>query len=394
MQPGAPDAAPDTASVTTPAVSADARHRTLTLLDAVGAFETAPDGSWLFVNARLMAMVDAPAQSLLGRAWLQFIHPDDLERTLAEYRQARDGHRDWRHLFRMVRSDGAIVWVLAAANPLPQDPHRPGVAYIGTLTDVSGERRQQSHVEEQANAMQALQALIPQAVIVHRNGFILRANDAAARMFGYAVPEDLIGGRETTLVAPEFHARMRERREAHENFVEPVTCVRSDGERFDVFIVSDDIEFDGLPARMSVLIPTNDPHVGAIVAKRRNELAGLLLDAIPVPVHRVCMDHHEHPGLIQDANRAFCDMLGRSRDEVVCHSIFEFTAPEDLEDSSAVLRAFAESNGAAGRQLLKSYVRPDGSRVRVHISAAPFIDPLDGRRCAYVVSELVKADRE
>jgi len=70
------------------------------------------------------------------------------------------------------------------------------------------------------------------------------------------------------------------------------------------------------------------------------------------------------------ANDRYCEIVGRSREELMDLRVADITHPDDLVHSMALFQALAE--GAGGNFVLeKRYVRPDGSTVwvRNHVSA-------------------------
>ena len=72
-------------------------------------------------------------------------------------------------------------------------------------------------------------------------------------------------------------------------------------------------------------------------------------------------------------NRAFCDMVGRSEEELTSLSFREITFPQDLEVSAEKFRALVQRRVQA-YGLTKRYLRKDGKTITVRISAARLFD--------------------
>ncbi len=81
-------------------------------------------------------------------------------------------------------------------------------------------------------------------------------------------------------------------------------------------------------------------------------------------------------------NDTLCALLGRPREQVVGHSILEFTHPDDIQVSVAKIDAAIEGDDAP---LYKRYLRGDGGSVDVLISSV-FVEPDDGE--PYFFSQL------
>ena len=76
-------------------------------------------------------------------------------------------------------------------------------------------------------------------------------------------------------------------------------------------------------------------------------------------------------GICTDLNPAMCELLGRTRDSVLGHSVFSFFDGADLE----VLREIRATRGQGtprGREV--NITRPDGRRVHCHVNATPIFD--------------------
>lgn len=78
-------------------------------------------------------------------------------------------------------------------------------------------------------------------------------------------------------------------------------------------------------------------------------------------------------GRFISVNKAFCDMLGRSEDDLTSLSFREITFPPDLEVSTEKFRALAQRK-VSSYFITKRYVRKDGKTITVRLSAASLFD--------------------
>ena len=75
-------------------------------------------------------------------------------------------------------------------------------------------------------------------------------------------------------------------------------------------------------------------------------------------------------------NDSLCALLGRDAEELIEHSILEFTYPDDIERSLEKRESMRKGEDAP---LVKRYVRPDGSLIDVVVTTA-LVEPEGGSR--------------
>jgi diguanylate cyclase (GGDEF)-like protein/PAS domain S-box-containing protein len=115
----------------------------------VGMFETDPNGSCTFVNRHWCELTAiTPIEALAGGGCLA-VDTDDRGRVAADWADAVRRGREFAGEFRIRRRDGTIVWVSGRA--VPTHDHSGVVrGYVGTVTDISEQKRVQLHFEKLA----------------------------------------------------------------------------------------------------------------------------------------------------------------------------------------------------------------------------------------------------
>ena len=83
------------------------------LLDAVCAVDR--DGHFQFLSSGAERIFGYPASEMLGRSMLDFIHPDDIPKTLAAAQAINTGQIKTDFENRYLRKDGQIVHLLWSA---------------------------------------------------------------------------------------------------------------------------------------------------------------------------------------------------------------------------------------------------------------------------------------
>lgn len=102
------------------------------------------DGAVVYVNQQYAAYTGFAAAELCGQTeWRKALHPDDLERCLADWRAAMTNGSGYETEYRLRRaSDGSWRWHLARALPI-RDERGAIVKWIGTCTDIEDNKRTQ-----------------------------------------------------------------------------------------------------------------------------------------------------------------------------------------------------------------------------------------------------------
>ena len=93
-----------------------------------------------YANLRWSEYTGLPADAIIGTGWVQVLHPDDLERTLAQWHDAVRDETPYEITYRLRRVDGSYRWHLARAARLRavgDDKPR----WFGTCTDIHDQKR-------------------------------------------------------------------------------------------------------------------------------------------------------------------------------------------------------------------------------------------------------------
>jgi PAS domain S-box-containing protein len=104
------------------------------------AWSAGPDGSAEFHNQRWLDYTGLSAKQALGSGWQAAIHPDDLPRFLATFREALNSGKPYEVEGRFRRFDGEFRWFLFRGSPL-RDPSGKVAKWYGTNTDLEERKR-------------------------------------------------------------------------------------------------------------------------------------------------------------------------------------------------------------------------------------------------------------
>jgi PAS domain S-box-containing protein len=172
------------------------RFRTMANAAPVMIWMSGPDKLCTFFNKGWTDFTGRMLEQELGDGWTEGVHPEDLDRSLAIYRNSFDARHEYSMEYRLRRSDGEYCWVLGHGVPR-FEADGSFLGYIGTATDLSelkrGDERFRLAVEASSNA----------TVMVDAQGQIVLVNQQTENLFGYS-RDELIGQSVEILVPERF----------------------------------------------------------------------------------------------------------------------------------------------------------------------------------------------
>lgn len=115
------------------------RFRTLARISPSIIFRADATGAMLYVNERWREWTGRRVEEVLGYGWARAVHPEDREYALDAWRQAVAQRQPLRIQFRLLRTDGSVVWVTCQAEPELGEQGNV-LNYVGTCTDISAQK--------------------------------------------------------------------------------------------------------------------------------------------------------------------------------------------------------------------------------------------------------------
>jgi two-component system sensor histidine kinase UhpB len=213
------------------------------------------DGRILLLNRRAREVVGPP--SPVGRSFLEYTHPEDRPREERLFRELVAGERDSYEIEkRYLAAGGDVAWVriLAVA---ARDAR--GVFRFAAVTgeNINERRAMEGALRESEERYRQLVEQAPEAILVHRDGRILYANAAAARLFGMASATLLEDALLLDLLHPDDRPVVREDLEEELDSSQPRRRIRRirrlDGTGMVLEITVIPITYRGEPARQAMV---------------------------------------------------------------------------------------------------------------------------------------------
>jgi PAS domain S-box-containing protein len=112
-------------------------------------FATASDGSGDYFNQQWLEFTGLSMEQLRGWAWTQFIHPDELDDSVAAWRHSVETGEPFHFEGRFRRADGKYRWHLTRANAM-RDRDGKISMWIGSSTEIQ-EQKEKEEALRRAN---------------------------------------------------------------------------------------------------------------------------------------------------------------------------------------------------------------------------------------------------
>ena len=241
----------------------ETQRRMTFLLSATSAvtYSASPTGEHgaTFISENVLAMTGHTPQQYLADPtfWVSHLHPEDRQAVLSGIPVLFElGYKEFD--YRFLHADGNYRWVHDACS-LVRNPDGSPKELIGYWVDVTARRAAQEAVRSSEETFRTLIENHPAAMLVHRDGKIVRANPAMLRLLGYASAEELFLKAPLELVHPEdlafVQARMAKSRVTGRAPAAEQRLVRKDGSALVAEVESVILNIDG---RQSAVVFARD----------------------------------------------------------------------------------------------------------------------------------------
>jgi PAS domain S-box-containing protein len=245
------------------------------------------DGFFKRVNSAFERGLGYSSGELVSHPFLEFLHPDDLQRTQEVYAAQLRGENVLRFENRYRHKNGGYRWLAWTGAPSAKDGRIYAVARDITEQKEAQEELRNSRdvlevqvrkrTQELERTLETLRAERERylsllrgtvlGIVVHRDDKPLFANPAFAAMFGYDSPEEVIStGELSRLFRPAERERLREYRQAllrgepHPKMFE-IEGACTDGKSIWLNMICTAIQWEGQPAFQTTFIDVSDKKI-------------------------------------------------------------------------------------------------------------------------------------
>ena len=300
------------------------------------------DGTVLYVNDRLEALIGAEPGSLVGKRTPDFYYDPSMRPEVMEHVREHGFVRDFE--LRIKKTDGTPRWVSLTTQRMIFDGQQ---AVASSLLDITERKETEERLRASEESYRNLFDNLTELVYVQAlDGRFLNVNQAVLRAYGYS-REELIGQEPSMLAAPgrvDIEATIEHFRRAVEG--EPQRFEwwgrRKDGSIFPKEVVLTPARYFGQDVVIAVARDISD-RVEAEQALRQSEehFRRLIENASDL------ISILDAEGTIRYESAAAMRMLGYSPDEMIGRNAFEFLPPEEVEPVLARLQQVVNQPGSS-----------------------------------------------
>jgi len=112
-------------------------------------FSRKSDGARDYISNRFYEYTGAPAGSAVGLGWLEYMHPDDRERSMTHWMHCVQSGDTYESEYRLRGADGQYRWYRARAVPL-QDPQGAILKWYGACSDIHDSKLLEQSIRDSA----------------------------------------------------------------------------------------------------------------------------------------------------------------------------------------------------------------------------------------------------
>jgi two-component system cell cycle sensor histidine kinase/response regulator CckA len=224
------------------------------------------------------------------------------------------------------------------------------------------------------------------AVVLSADGAIVQVSSGFERLWGYS-PEDAVGHSLLEFIAPSSRSKVSERLSSRTDEPIELEIVTSEGEERTIRVVAQNVDYRGRPARLAAITDVTMEMEAAQERVAAEQRYRALFEAVPVGVTLATID-----GVYLEANSVYCELVGRSRDEIVGHHFTEFTDPLTNRDPD-ILEAVRR--GESGPfEFETAITAPSGTATPVRVGIAVVRDDDGTPLYSVTVNESIAERRE
>ena len=138
--------------------ASERRYASLAAAAPVAIFRFDTPLNCVYVNERWSDLSGRPMESALGRGWMQSLHPDDSEQSIAEWTEYYANFNPESQIIhgsegRHLRPDGTTTWCyIQVAKEFDNDGNV--VSYIGTLTDITDRKNTELALQDLSDRLE------------------------------------------------------------------------------------------------------------------------------------------------------------------------------------------------------------------------------------------------
>jgi diguanylate cyclase (GGDEF)-like protein/PAS domain S-box-containing protein len=341
----------------------EARFRLIADSSPTGIYFVADGGLVNYANRRLAEILGDPVERVVGRSFLEWVHPDDLARIVETGELIAAQPRDTNVEMRIRRANGEIRWLRAQGAPVTdRDGHVHG--FVGSVVDVTDERAWQRGLVMLNRAIESTTDLV---TFHDRAGRMFFANAAAREFFGIGMAEPVppLGPTDYLDLSSPTLADLEPVLETKGQWSGELVAVNRSGRRIpvEVVVVAHRDERGEVEYYSALSRDLSERKVAEAARRRSETVLRAIVQASPLAIFAL-----DRRATVHVWNHAAVELFGWTAEEAVGGPPL-FVDDEARDELDGVLaRVF---RGRTVKGYPARFSRRDGERVDVELSIAP-----------------------
>lgn len=343
----------------------------------------------VYANPAALKMLQAKSpEALIGRSYLDFVHPEDREISTLRLSaiQEEDLWPPRRH--RLIGLDGKMVYVESTGVVFS---HKGSKMLQGIFRDITERRETEEALRESERKFREMAELLPEVIFqIDLEGNISFVNQRAFTLFGYT-PEDLDRGINAfEVLVPEERQRaadnIRRVLEGEEVGAIQYQCQKKDGNVFPGLIFSSPvIRKEKIVGLLGCVIDITNLRKAEEALRQSEEKYRQIMEHAPAGIYEVDFIRQKFVAV----NDVMCAYTGYSREEFLSMNPFDILTEESKKRFAERLKIFFA--GERVPEMAEYMIRDKkGKEIWVLISARYLYDQGKPRGATVVVHEITE----
>ncbi len=325
------------------------------------------DGSYLDVNKAMCDFTGYSKEELLKMKFSDITHPEDKNIDEGKVEQLITGEIDSFSIEkRYIHKSGKVIWALLDISIVRDEENMPQ-CYVGHRQDITLQKETEVQLKEQVNLLKAIMDGASDSIFVKDiNGYYLAINPVAASLLDKTV-EEVIGKHDHDLFPADSALNIVN---DDLNVLKTMQDLKAEE-----VITGNSGEIIYLDTHKSALIDASGVVKGTIGVSRDITLQKKSDEIIKTSEERfrVAFDYAAFPMCIADTggafvrvNKAYCELLGYSEEEILSMDYTQITHKDDLAEEYLLFEAILKGR-SEGYTMEKRYVSKSGDIVWISL---------------------------
>ncbi|MGO9118290.1 MAG: PAS domain S-box protein [Desulfomonilaceae bacterium] len=285
-----------------------------------------PEGKLLYVSPSCERVTGYSAREFLDDPSLmeRIVHPDDLDDMMNHFHVARKVNQESSYSvdFRIIRRDGQVRWINHACQAV-YGKEGQSLGRRASNRDITERKRSEEALRESEARYRLLVENVNDAIYVAQDGLLKSPNYRLTQLTGYELNElaeqpftKIIHPADADMVLDRHKQRVKGALEHASEY--QFRLLRKDGNPLWVELGVTLIEWEGRPATLNVLRDVTERMQAEEDLRKSEEKYRTLFEDSLDALFMVTED-----GTLVGANKAYFDLFGYEKDEILGHSVIK-----------------------------------------------------------------------